>query len=97
MGNKNQGNLDYLYKCFVAIKKDDESRKIIEDLFTTTEAVEFSNRLYAARLLKNGKTYNEVASLTGLSSATISRVNKCLKHGDGGYNTIIDRIDGSDE
>ena len=53
-----------------------------------------SQRLQVAKQLYEGRNYNEVYSGTGVSSATICRVNKCLNYGDGGYRMVLDRLGG---
>ena len=58
----------------------------------TTEQVRALS-LQAAQMLKNGYIYSEIATQTGLSTATISRVNRCLKYGDDGYVTVLDRME----
>ena len=67
------------------------------DVNTTVEAIkeleDVSQRLEVAKLLKNGKNYQEISKLTGASTATISRVNKCLNYGKGGYNLVLDKKD----
>jgi TrpR-related protein YerC/YecD len=55
-----------------------------------------SRRLQAAKMLKNNRIYADIAEQTGLSTATISRVNRCLKYGNGGYLTILDRLEKED-
>ena len=52
--------------------------------------------MHAAKMLKNNYIYSEIAEQTGLSTATISRVNRCLKYGSDGYLTVLDRLDRMD-
>ena len=58
-----------------------------------SELQEMSRRMHAARMLKNNYIYSEIAEQTGLSTATISRVNRCLKYGSDGYLTVLDRLE----
>ena len=51
-----------------------------------------AQRLHVANLLKNKKTYSEIAEITGASTATISRVNRCLNYGSDGYNLVLERL-----
>ena len=81
-----------LYKAILALKNEEECRKFFDDICTIGEINSISQRLQVAIMLKKGATFNEVAKLTGASSATISRVNKCINYGEGGYNIVIERI-----
>ena len=63
-----------------------------EDICTIKEIKSISQRLEVAKLLHAKKTYNEIEAETGASTATISRVNRCLMYGNGGYKTVIDRM-----
>ena len=64
-----------------------------EDVCTVKELQDISQRLRVAQMLDEGKSYQEVSRETGASTATISRVNKCLVYGNGGYNTVMKRFD----
>lgn len=86
-------NLEYLCKGFLTLDNADECLRFLEDLCSQSELLEMSRRLQAAQMLKSGYIYSEIALQTGLSTATISRVNRCLKYGDGGYVTVLDRLD----
>ena len=68
-----------------------------EDLCTMSELQEMSRRMQAAKMLRDGYIYNEIASTTGLSTATISRVNRCLKYSSEGYLKVLDDIDKADK
>jgi len=58
---------------------------------------DLAQRMDVARLLSEGKVYSEIAKITGASSATISRVNKCLMYGTGGYKEILDKLKGENQ
>ena len=84
--------IDDLFKAILSLESLDECYKFFEDACTVKELLDISGRLKAARLLKEGKSYAEVCSETGMSTATVSRVNKCLSYGDGGYELAIARL-----
>ncbi|MDR2202679.1 MAG: hypothetical protein LBP26_08015 [Clostridiales bacterium] len=84
--------LNRLFDALARLKTRGEFHAFFDDLCTIAELEALSQRFAVARLLSEGKTYNEAASATGASSATISRVNKCLLHGAGGYKTALERL-----
>lgn len=86
---------DRFWNAILSLKTADECRRFFEDICTIKEIVDIAQRLDVAMLLNEGKVYTEIASQTGASTATISRVNKCLTYGSGGYRTVIDRLDES--
>lgn len=86
------GETDELFDAISRIRTEEEFYNFFEDLCTVTELRAMAQRFTVARLLKSGRTYQEAAELTGASTATISRVSKCLAFGADGYNTIIDRL-----
>ena len=85
--------LEYLVHGFLTLQTVDECRNFLFDLCTQSELMEMSRRLQAAKLLKDGYIYTEIAEQTGLSTATISRVNRCLKYNENsGYEIVLDRL-----
>ena len=84
--------LDYLFKAIMTLETLDDCYDFFEDLCTVSEVQEMSRRLLAAKMLQNNKIYADIAAETGLSTATISRVNKCLKYGNEGYVKVLDRL-----
>lgn len=64
---------------------------------TINEILEISQRFSVARMLDEGRVYSEVSRETGASTATISRVNKCLNYGSGGYRLALDRLRGGED
>ena len=89
--------LEYLIHGFMNLQTEEECLSFLRDLCTESELLEMSRRLQAAKMLKNGFIYTDIAEQTGLSTATISRVNRCLKYGDGGgYLAILERLDKED-
>lgn len=94
MKNLNQDELlEYLCQGLLTLQTPEECRHFLEDLCTVSELQEMSRRLLAAKMLKDNYIYTEIAQQTGLSTATISRVNRCLKYGNDGYITVLDRLD----
>ncbi|MGM9551854.1 MAG: YerC/YecD family TrpR-related protein [Clostridia bacterium] len=81
-----------LFKAILLLENEDECLKFFEDICTVKEIQDMAQRLNVAKTLKQGKSYQEVSKETGASTATISRVNKCLVYGTGGYNTILERL-----
>ena len=89
-------HLDYLFRGILTLETIEECYSFFEDLCTVSELQEMSRRMHAAKMLKNNYIYSEIAEQTGLSTATISRVNRCLKYGSDGYLTVLDRLDRMD-
>ena len=89
---KEKKNLQQFYRAVLALEDEEECRKFFDDVATIKEALDLSARLEVARLLDEGVVFSEISKATGASSATISRVNKCLTYGEGGYRTVLDRL-----
>lgn len=89
---KEKDNLQQFYRAILALETEEECRKFFDDVATIKEVLDLSARLEVARLLDNGSVFSEISKETGASSATISRVNKCLTYGEGGYKTILGRL-----
>lgn len=85
-------NIDYLFRGILSLKSIDECYDFFEDLCTYKEILEMSRRLRAAKMLSDEKIYTEIAEITGLSTATISRVNRSLRYGNDGYKLVLDRL-----
>lgn len=83
---------DDLFDALKLIENREEYYNFFEDLCTVTELHSLTHRFSVAKYLSEGKTYLEVSELTGASTATISRINKCLTYGADGYNEILKRI-----
>lgn len=79
------------YKTVLSIENIEDCRDFFEDICTIKELDAISQRLTVATLLKNGKTFNEIAEISGASSATVSRVNKCLMYGKGYKKVLKDK------
>ena len=82
-----------LYEAVLSLKNVEECEKFFDDICTITELSSISQRLEVAILLKAKKTFNEIVAQTGASTTTISRVNRCLQYGEGGYETVLERIE----
>lgn len=89
-------NLDFLFKGILTLSSVEECYHFFEDLCTMSELQEMSRRMQAAKLLKDNFIYTEIAARTGLSTATISRVNRCLKYGTEGYISVLERVEKSE-
>lgn len=85
--------LDFLFRGIMTLESLDECYSFFEDLCTVSELQEMSRRMHAAKMLRENYIYSEIAEQTGLSTATISRVNRCLKYGSDGYISVLDRLD----
>ena len=81
---------DELFEAVLKLKSVDECYDFFVDLCTIAEIQSLSQRLAVAKLLKDKITYNEIVKETGASTATISRVKKCLEYGEGGYQLVLD-------
>ena len=92
MKNNHDENIEFLYKCIASLETAEECRNFFEDICTRSELQEISRRLKAARMLSEGIIYAEIAAQTGLSTATISRVNHCIKYGNEGYLTALEKM-----
>ncbi len=84
-------SLNQLLKAIVSIENTEECEKFLEDICTVQELEKMAQRLEAAKLLLQGKTYEQVIEETQISSTTLSRVSRCLKYGNGGYKLIIEK------
>lgn len=72
-----------LYRVLVSLESVEDCQALLEDLCTRKEVEQMAQRIRAARLLKEGKTYQQVIAETEISSATLSRVSRCLQYGSG--------------
>ena len=92
---KDKINEDYnsnLYKALLSLQTEDECKKFFDDICTIGELNSIAQRLEVARLLDKEETFVEIGEKTGASSATISRVNRCIRYGEGGYKIVLDRL-----
>ena len=84
--------VEELFDAVLTLKNREECYKFFEDLCTVGELLSLSQRLAVAAMLREHKTYLEIAELTGASTATISRVNRALSYGEEGYALALCRI-----
>jgi len=84
--------VETLFEAIIQLKSVDECFDFFEDLATINEILSLSQRFEVARMLRQHKTYLEIAEKTGASTATISRVNRSLNYGMGAYRIIFDRM-----
>ena len=90
--NEKREHSNLLYEAILTLKDLDECRKFFSDLCTVAELRAMEQRFEVAMLLSEGMIYNDILERTGASSATISRVNRCLHYGADGYRTVIPRL-----
>jgi len=86
-----------LYEAILTLKTADECNRFFKDICTINEIIAISQRLHVAEMLKAGYNYTDITRETGCSTATISRVNRCLAYGEDGYNTVLARLEESDK
>ena len=94
MANLHNPETDQLFEGILKLETVEECYRFFTDICTIKELQAMTQRLQVAKQLYEGRNYNEVYQDTGVSSATICRVNKCLNYGDGGYKTVLDRLGG---
>lgn len=92
LSDTDKKNIQEFYKAILTLENEEECYAFFDDVCTIKELLDISARLQVAKLLDEGVVFNEISQQTGCSSATISRVNKCLQFGPGGYKTVIDRL-----
>ena len=81
-----------MYKAILTLESVEECMKFFDDLCTVSELMAMEQRYQVARCLNDGMIYNYILAETGASSATISRVNRSLQYGSGGYSIVFDRM-----
>ena len=82
---------DSFFEAVMSLESIEECRSFFEDVLTIGELESMNQRLEVAKMLTKGENYSAISAKTGASSATISRVNKCLMYGGGGYRTVLNR------
>lgn len=97
MKEMNDKSIETLFKAVLTLQTPDECRRFFTDLCTITELKSISQRMEVALMLKEGSVYTDIAEKTGASTATISRVNRCINYGSDGYNLVIDRMEKNNE
>ena len=81
-----------MYEAILSLQSVEEAMNFFDDLCTVTEIVAIEQRYQVAECLSKGMIYNDIMQETGASSATISRVNRSLEYGKGGYETAFERV-----
>jgi TrpR-related protein YerC/YecD len=84
---------DLLVQTLLTLRDEETCYRLLEDLCTIHEVQSLAQRLEVARLLREKITYHEIAERTGASTATISRVNRCLTYGAEGYARVLDALE----
>jgi TrpR-related protein YerC/YecD len=84
--------VDFLFDAILSLQSKEECYTFFEDVCTVNELLSLSQRFEVAKMLREQKTYLEIAEKTGASTATISRVNRSLNYGNDGYDLVFDRI-----
>ena len=84
--------VDHLFQAILTLKTPEECYIFFEDVCTINELLSLSQRYEVAKMLREGKTYLEIAERTGASTATISRVNRSLNYGNDGYDMVFARL-----
>lgn len=86
-------SVDALFQAVLSLQTKEECYSFFEDLCTVNELLSLSQRFEVATMLKDKKTYLEIAEKTGASTATISRVNRSLNYGSDGYELVFERME----
>ncbi len=84
--------VDHLFEAILSLKNKEECYIFFEDVCTINELLSLSQRYEVARMLREHRTYLDIAEKTGASTATISRVNRSLNYGNDGYDMVFARL-----
>ena len=84
--------VDHLFDAILQLRDKEECYIFFEDICTINEIISLSQRFEVATMLRDKKTYVEIAEKTGASTATISRVNRSLNYGNDGYDMVLERM-----
>lgn len=90
-------SVDHLFDAILTLENKDECYKFFEDLCTVNELMSLSQRFAVAVMLRDKRTYLDIAEKTGASTATISRVNRSLIYGCDGYDMVFSRMDAKED
>ena len=88
---------DQLFDAILSLNNNEVCYQFFEDICTVSELKSLAQRLEVARMLQTGHTYDDIVARTGASTATISRVKRCLHYGADGYKTILERLENKEE
>lgn len=89
--------VDYLFKAILSLESVDECYEFFEDLCTVKEIKAMAQRFIVAKMLTEKSVYSEIVAKTGVSTATISRVNRSLYYGNDGYSIVFERLQKQEE
>ena len=89
--NPKQDRIDTLFQLIASIDNVDDCRALFEDMCTIKEVANMAERCFAAKLLMEGNTYNQVMAQADISSATLSRVSRCVQYGRG-YSKLLNKV-----
>ena len=92
MGKIRHPGEELFFEAVMSLKSQEDCRLFFEDICTIKELQAMAQRFRVAQMLRDNKNYQQIQADTGASSATISRVNKCLLYGSGGYATALERM-----
>ena len=84
--------IDALFDAIISLETREECYVFFEDLCTVKEISDMAQRLEAAKLLLDGSTYEQIVKTVEISTATISRINRCIQYGTGGYRQTIEKV-----
>lgn len=84
--------VDALFDAILSLESREECYAFFEDLCTVKEISDMAQRLEAAKLLLDGRTYDQIVKEVEISTATISRINRCIQYGTGGYQSVIEKV-----
>lgn len=91
--NLKDEHMDHLFQAILELKSLEDCYDMFSDLCTVSELLAMKQRFWVADLLRQGYVYTDIVERTGASTATISRVNRCLQYGDGGYAKALDAVE----
>jgi len=86
-------DIDKLFQAILMLEDEEDCYRFFEDICTVNEIHAIAQRLEVAKLLNEKKTYSEIEEMTGASTATISRINKCLIYGADGYKRVLAKLE----
>ena len=90
-------DIDELFDGILTLRDREDCYRFFEDICTINEIHSIAQRLQVAKLLSEKKTYNEIENVTKASTATISRINKCIVYGADGYRRVLDRLNNEEK
>lgn len=88
--------VDKLFEAILLLEKEEDCYRFFEDICTVSELKSLAQRLEVAKMLDQERTYTDIANETGASTATISRVKRCLNYGADGYKLVLEKLQNKD-